>query len=75
MRGSTPIGDGAIRALAGKRYLRHFKTGRLVTDEGLALLHHIPVFKTWHGGDARFGLMSPDANPNQLLIDGPFSRH
>lgn len=69
----TPTGDGAINALAGKHKLRRFKSGRLVTDAGLPLLHHFPVFKTWHGGDVSYSLMSPDAEPNHLLVDGPFT--
>jgi hypothetical protein len=73
LRGS-PTGDGAIDALRGKQHLRHFKTGRLVTDGGLRLLHDFPVFKTWQGGDPRFDLMSfGDADPNFLMVDGPFS--
>jgi hypothetical protein len=67
-------GDGAIAALAGKPNLRRFKTGRNVTDEGLGLLHQFPAFKTWQGGEPNFGLMSFDAEPTNLLIDGPFTR-
>lgn len=69
----TPTGDGAIQALAGKRKLRRFKTGRCVTDAGLALLDGFPVFKTWQGGDIHYGLMSADAGPNHLMVDGPFT--
>jgi len=69
----THTGDGVIRALTGKRHLRRFQTGRLVTDTGLSLLQHFPVFKTWQGGDLKYGLMSADADPNFLLIDGPFT--
>jgi hypothetical protein len=69
----TPTGDGAIRALAGKPHLRRFKTGRQVTDAGLALLHQFPIFKTWSGGELTYGLMSADAGPNYLLIDGTFT--
>jgi len=69
----TPTGDGALRALAAKRQLRYFKSGRLVTDAGLPLLHQFPVFKTWQGGDIRYALMRPDADPNHLLLDGPFT--
>lgn len=69
----TYTGDGAINALTGKRKLRRFKTGRLVTDAGLPLLHRFPVFKTWHGGDVKYSLMSADADPNHLLVDGPFT--
>ncbi|HEX6045622.1 MAG TPA: hypothetical protein VFZ22_14110 [Pyrinomonadaceae bacterium] len=67
-------GDGAIAALAGKPRLRQFKTGRNVTDDGLALLHQFPAFKTWQEEEARFGLMSFSAEPTNLLIDGPFTR-
>ncbi len=70
--GST-TGDGAINALIGKRNLRRFSSGRLVTDAGLPLLHQFPIFKTWHGGEMKYELMSPDAEPNHLLLDGPFT--
>jgi ankyrin repeat protein len=69
----THTGDGAIHALAGKRKLRRFKTGRGVTDSALPLLHQFPIFKTWHGGDLEYSLMSADAEPNHLLLDGPFT--
>jgi hypothetical protein len=67
-------GDGTIAALAGKPDLRRFKTGRNVTDEGLALLHQFPAFKTWQGDEPQFGLMSFSAEPTNLLIDGPFTQ-
>jgi hypothetical protein len=69
----TPTGDGAIRALTGKPSLRRIKSGRLVTDAGLPLLHQFPMFKTWHGGKIEYSLMSPDAEPTRLLLDGPFT--
>jgi hypothetical protein len=69
----TPTGDGALAALAGKRHLRRFRSGKLVTDAGLPLLHQFPVFKTWRGGESKYSLMSPDAEPNHLLLDGPFT--
>lgn len=69
----THAGDGAVLALAGKPQLRRLHTGRGVTDHGLALLHQFPVFKTWQGGEVRFDLMSFEAEPNHLLIDGPFT--
>ena len=69
----THTGDGAIAALAGKRKLRRLKTGRGVTDAGLPLLHQFPIFKTWHGGEVEYSLMSADAEPNHLLLDGPFT--
>lgn len=68
------LGDGAIAALAGKPKLRRFKTGRNVTDDGLALLHQFPAFKTWQGEEPKFGLMSFSAEPTNLLIDGPLTR-
>ena len=67
-------GDGAIAALAGKPNLRRFKTGRNVSDDGLALLQQFPAFKTWQAEEPRFGLMSFSAEPTNLLIDGPFTR-
>ena len=69
----TSTGDGAINALRGKRGLRRFKSGRLVTDAGLPLLHDVPVFKTWQGGEGNIGLMSFDSEPNHLLLDGSFT--
>jgi hypothetical protein len=44
-----------------------------VTDAGLALLHEMPVFESWHGGEARMGLLSYDAGPNYLLLRGSFT--
>lgn len=67
----TQTGDGAINALTHKPKLRRFKTGSQVTDAGLLRLHEFPVFKTWQGGEMKYSLMSPDAEPNHLLIDGP----
>jgi ankyrin repeat protein len=69
----TPTGDGAIDALRGKAQLRRFSTGRLVTDAGLPLLRDVPCFKTWQGGDVSYSLMSADAGPTHLLLDGPFT--
>jgi hypothetical protein len=69
----TPSGDGAIRALAEKRHLRRLQTGRAVTDAGLPILHQFPLFKTWRAGEIEYGLMSAEARPNHLLIDGPFT--
>jgi hypothetical protein len=69
----THTGDGLVAALAGKPRLRHLRTGRGVTDAGLALLHDLPIFKTWQCGDISFGLTSADASPNHLMLDGPFT--
>jgi hypothetical protein len=67
----SPTGDGAIEALQGKARLREFSTGRLVTDQGLPLLHNLPMLKRWHDDH-------PPADDRgirgaRLLIDGPFS--
>lgn len=71
----THTGDGVINALRGKRKLRQFKTGRLVTDAGIPLLHDFPVFKAWQGGEVKYGLMSFEGEPNNLMIDGPFTNN
>jgi hypothetical protein len=70
--GMTRTGDGAIRALAGKRHLRRLQTGNAVTEEGLAVLHDYPVFKSWRGGEATMALLSYDAGPNFLSLRGTF---
>jgi len=69
----THSGNGVIQAMAGMRHLKILKTGRSVTDEGLRRLHEIPAFKTWQGGEPEYSLMSADAKPNHLLVDGPFT--
>jgi hypothetical protein len=69
----SPTGDGAIRALAGKPQLRRFSTGRLVTDEGLPLLHAFPRLKTWHGPPASTAGKQDADVVGHLLIDGPFT--
>jgi ankyrin repeat protein len=69
----TPVGDGVVNALTGKRRLRHLKTGTQVTDTGLPLLHRFPVFKTWHDGNTSYDLMSFDVDSNFVLLDGPFT--
>jgi hypothetical protein len=69
----TPTGNGAIQALAGKAGLRRLRTGAGVTDRGIALLHQIPRFREWRGGDVKYSLMSADAEPTFLMLDGPFT--
>jgi len=70
----TPTGDGAIDALRGKPRLRHFRTGRLVTDAGLPNLHEFPVFRTWQDQEPEYDLMTfGDAEPNMLTLDGPIT--
>lgn len=67
----SPTGDGAIKALQGKPNLKRFSTGRLVTDDGLRLLHNFPMLKEWHGASIVSGASGTDAT--RLLIDGPFT--
>ncbi|MGH7463504.1 MAG: hypothetical protein ACREMA_21045, partial [Longimicrobiales bacterium] len=69
----THTGDGTVNVLRGKPRLRNLTTGRLLTDAGVVHLHDFPVFKTWHGGEARYGLMSFGGEPNNLLLDGPIT--
>jgi hypothetical protein len=66
----TETGDAAVRALSGKRRLAVFQCGRRLTDEGILALHDLPIFKEWHGGEARMELLSPDAGPNYLQLAG-----
>ena len=69
----TNTGDGAIRALAGKRRLGGFRSGNHVTNAGLALLHDLPVFKTWQNGEPRMSLLGFDAGPTFLMLRGSFT--
>ena len=62
----TPTGDGAIAALQGTPHLKRLSTGRLVRDDGLALLQDIPRLKAPPAG-------AVDAEEIHLLIDGPFT--
>ena len=69
----TRTGDGALRALAGKQKLRHFSSGNGVTDAGIPLLHEIPMFKSWHGGEPKMALLSYSSDPNHLSLRGSFT--
>jgi hypothetical protein len=69
----TRTGDGALRALAGKRKLHHFMSGNGVTDAGIRLLHELPVFKSWQGGEPSMALLDSDAGPTYLMLRGPFT--
>ncbi|HYT75140.1 MAG TPA: hypothetical protein VEL79_10365, partial [Vicinamibacterales bacterium] len=71
--GATVTGDGAILALAGMRELHSFRSGNGVTDAGIALLHELPVFKSWQDGETRMSLTDFDAGPNYLMLRGPFT--
>jgi hypothetical protein len=64
-------GDAALKALAGKRRLRHLDLA--LTDDGLALLHELPVFKFWHGEEAELSLLGHKILPNHLSLRGPFT--
>ena len=68
----TRTGDGALRALAGKRHLRELSSGNGLTDAGIALLHELPVFKSWHGGVVKMALLSNRSQPNRLTLSGSF---
>ena len=72
----TAAGDGTIGALAGKPQLHFFQAGTEFTERGLVPLHDFPVFKTWRGGELKYGLMDFEAGPNYLLLHpaSPFSR-
>jgi hypothetical protein len=69
----THTGDAALRALAGKGKLKTFASGAFITDAGIPLLHDIPVFKTWHGGEPKMALLSYRSDPNCLLLRGSFT--
>lgn len=69
----TQTGDGVLNALRGKRRLSDLTTGRLVTDAGLPVLHDLPVFKSWQGGEEKCSLMTFKPEPNNLILDGPIT--
>ncbi len=69
----TRVGDAAVRALAGKPHLHTFHSGHGLTDDGLAMFHDWPVFKTWQGGAETMALVSYSAGPNYLNLRGPFT--
>ena len=64
-------GDAALRALAGKRKLHHL--GIALTDAGLPLLHELPVFKSWEGGQAELSLLDRNSLPTHLSLRGTFT--
>jgi len=68
---STGAGDGGLRALAGKRKLHHLVIA--LTDAGLPLLHELPIFKSWQGGEATLALLGPKVLPNHLSLRGSFT--
>jgi hypothetical protein len=64
-------GDAALEALAGKRQLRHLEIA--LTDGGLPLLHELPAFTSWQGGEAELSLLGHKRLPNHLSLRGPFT--
>jgi hypothetical protein len=68
----TQTGDGALMALAGKRKLHDFASGTDVTDAGISLLHQLPVFKSWQGGEMKVALLGERSLPNYLSLRGTF---
>jgi hypothetical protein len=71
--GGTATGDGPILALAGKPHFREFRSGHGVTDAGIARLHDLPVFKTWHGFDPELWLTQFVPEASFLMLRGPFT--
>lgn len=69
----TSTGDGTINALTGKRHLSMLKSGKLVTDAALPLLHRFPVFKTGRQSEPAIGLMDPMPRTSSLMLDGPIT--
>ncbi|MCC6929297.1 MAG: hypothetical protein IT359_09935 [Gemmatimonadaceae bacterium] len=64
----THTGDGALRALAGKPRLSQLHVGHDVTDDGIRVLHELPCFTTWQGGDVTSGFLRPSVPPNHLSL-------
>lgn len=48
------VGDGALRALAGKPSLTHLAPGNLTTDAGLSVLPDFPALAEWQDGRQTF---------------------
>jgi hypothetical protein len=69
----TRTGDAALRAVAGHAKLRDFASGNDVTDAGLPLLHELPVFSAWQGGEITMALLSYRSGPNHLSLRGSFT--
>jgi len=65
-------GDAALRALAGKPQLHRLDIA--LSNDGLPLLHELPQFRTWQGGDvAPFVLLGENVRPNHLSLRGSFT--
>jgi hypothetical protein len=65
------LGDAALRTLAGKPKLRHLSIA--LSDAGLPLLHELPMFKSWHGGEAELTLLGHTSLPTHLHLRGTFT--
>jgi ankyrin repeat protein len=71
------VGPLTLRALAGQQHLRHLRVGRAFEEADLALLHDFPAFKSWQGGQPRYGLMDYEAEPTYLMAypGAPYTRN
>jgi hypothetical protein len=69
----SPTGDGVIEAMQGKPNLRHFSSGKLVTDAGLPLLQNFPRLRRWQRPAGESTDADASTNVGRLLIDGPFT--
>jgi hypothetical protein len=69
----TATGDGAINALTDKPSLQRFRSGRLVTDRGVALFPRFPAFREVRGDESKMDLMAFSALPTDLMLDGSFT--
>ncbi len=67
----APVGDAALRALAGHTALRHLAIA--LTDAGVPFLHDIPVFQSWHDSPAELSLIGHKVLPNHLSLGGTFT--
>ena len=72
LRGRAPVTARSAPSPASAK-LHDFASGNDVTDAGIALLHELPVFKSWHGGEPKMALLSYRSAPNQLSLRGPFT--
>ena len=73
---SPQFTDDTVKALTGKASLSKVRLGGNFTEDCCPRFHECPVFKTWQGGEARYGLMQFEAGPNGLAINPttPWSR-
>ena len=67
----APVGDAAVRMLAGNAALRHLAIA--LTDAGIPHLHDVPAFKSWRNEDASLQLLGHKSYPNSLSLGGTFT--